>query len=429
MRFRIEEVPSTLPERAAPSVQLTKEQRLRRKVEDLLVGAGYAEAYTWTLVPRRRGQAGVADPMTADQAVLRTTLLPGSSSGSGAARRGAEWIALFEVARVTASGSSCRGAVARHGIAQGGFWGRRARSRRSRRGTRGASVRTRSRAGPLLHPGKAARTPTGAVGELHPAFSTGSGACSSSIWRRSPRRRGAGRVRGVITSDARGALHDRDGSAADRPPARPARVGRAEPECRRRADRPVRDRARLPVDGGGVAGGALARRRDRRGRLLPREGGGRGAPPGARRPARVGRARDRPRRPDAVRPHRRAARRLGVLRARPRDAPRPGAGRDRLRGRDHVPAAQAGPGLRRRGGSRLRASWSQRRTRPPARSFASCGSSTSTAASRSARGRSRSRWRRRSSRQSARSPTRTRRSCASGSSPRSPSSSAPSSRA
>ena len=99
---------------------------------------------------------------------------------------------------------------------------------------------------------------------------------------------------------ARGAVHDRDGSAADRPSARPARVGRAEPERRGRADRSVRDRARLPADGGGAAGGALARRRDRRGRLLPREGSGRGAPPGARRPARAGRARGRPRRPHAA---------------------------------------------------------------------------------------------------------------------------------
>ncbi len=284
VRFRIEEVPSTLPERAAPSVQLTKEQRLRRRVEDVLVGAGYAEAYTWTLVPAEDGRLAL-----------------------------------------------------------------------------------------------------------------------------------------------RGAVHDRDGSAADRPPARPARVRRAEPE-RRRSSGSLCSRSRASSG--------------RRGRSCRRSTG---TSPGSPREASSAR-RERSRRSTRRSASRsgRSSREAGRAARTPygRIAELPGdwgyfeldletllaagAGRDRLRGRDHVPAAQAGLGLRRRRGRRLPASWSQRHTRPPDRSSASCGSSTSTAASRSARGRSRSHWRRRSSRRSAPSPTRTRRSCASGSSPRSPSGSAPS---
>ena len=51
VRFRIEDVPSTLPIVRRSPAQLTREQRLRRQVEDVLVGAGFHEAYTWTLVP------------------------------------------------------------------------------------------------------------------------------------------------------------------------------------------------------------------------------------------------------------------------------------------------------------------------------------------------------------------------------------------
>ena len=121
---------------------------------------------------------------------------------------------------------------------------------------------------------------------------------------------------------ARGAVHDRDGGAADRPSAGPARVGRAESKRRGRADRTLRDRSRLPADGRGAAGGALARRRDHRGRLLPCQGRGGGAPRCARRPARRARARPRPLRAHQLRRARRAPRRVGVLRVRPRRAPR-----------------------------------------------------------------------------------------------------------
>jgi phenylalanyl-tRNA synthetase beta chain len=101
VRFRIEEVPSTLPTRAAPSVSLTREQRLRRQVEDVLVGAGFAEAYSWTMVPAEEGRLSLEEPYTTELAALRTDLLLGLLESAERNRNaGVERIALFELARV-----------------------------------------------------------------------------------------------------------------------------------------------------------------------------------------------------------------------------------------------------------------------------------------------------------------------------------------
>ena len=101
VRFRIEEVPSTLPERAAPSVTLTREQRLRRRVEDVLAGAGYSEAYTWTMVPAAEGRLPLEEPYTTELAALRTDLRLGLLESAERNRNaGVEGIALFELARV-----------------------------------------------------------------------------------------------------------------------------------------------------------------------------------------------------------------------------------------------------------------------------------------------------------------------------------------
>src|SRR5215213_6237180 len=50
-RFRLEHVPATLPRRQEMFGRLTREQRLRRLVGDVLVGAGFFEAYTYSLQP------------------------------------------------------------------------------------------------------------------------------------------------------------------------------------------------------------------------------------------------------------------------------------------------------------------------------------------------------------------------------------------
>jgi phenylalanyl-tRNA synthetase beta chain len=102
-RFRLEDVPATLPTRQAMFGRLTHFQRLRRLVEDVLVGAGFYEAYTYSL------QATDPDPsplelpvpLTAQQRLLRTTLsvgLLGAAAHNVAA--GNDDVALFEVAHV-----------------------------------------------------------------------------------------------------------------------------------------------------------------------------------------------------------------------------------------------------------------------------------------------------------------------------------------
>jgi phenylalanyl-tRNA synthetase beta chain len=101
VRFRLEDVPATLPARDAASVQLTREQRLRRQVEDLLAGAGYSEAYTWSLVPAGEGRLALEEPYTVDMAALRTDLERGLLESAERNRNaGVEEIALFEIGRV-----------------------------------------------------------------------------------------------------------------------------------------------------------------------------------------------------------------------------------------------------------------------------------------------------------------------------------------
>ncbi len=125
VRFRIEEVPSTLPSRAAPSVQLSREQRLRRLVEDVLAGAGFSEAYTWSLVPAEPGLVPLEEPYTVNMAALRRDLKLGLLESAERNRNaGVEGIALFEIARVyQPSGAQLpeeRWHVA--GITEGGFF-------------------------------------------------------------------------------------------------------------------------------------------------------------------------------------------------------------------------------------------------------------------------------------------------------------------
>ena len=169
-RFHLSDVPFTVP-RGQPA-HLTRGQELRRVVEDVLVGCGCSEAYTLTLVAEDPAPEAYRLPMplSADQAILRTTLLTGLVQ---AAKRnvdaGNEGIALFEIARVYLPSGEPRPDEHWHvgGIAEGGFF-------------RGKGiVETLYRALhveptlepaelPFLHPGKGARLVEGWVGELHP---------------------------------------------------------------------------------------------------------------------------------------------------------------------------------------------------------------------------------------------------------------------
>lgn len=102
-RFRLEEVPATLPARREMFGRLSREQRLRRLVGDVLVGQGFFEAYTYSLQPDDPNPAALVlpEPLSELQRVLRTTLLHGLV---GSARlnvnAGTDEVALYEIAHV-----------------------------------------------------------------------------------------------------------------------------------------------------------------------------------------------------------------------------------------------------------------------------------------------------------------------------------------
>ena len=102
-RFRLDDVPFTLPERRELFGRPDALQQLRRTVEDVLVGAGLVEAYTPSLVADDPDPAALrlSLPMTSEQSVLRTTLLPSLLEAAERNREvGNEDVALFEIARV-----------------------------------------------------------------------------------------------------------------------------------------------------------------------------------------------------------------------------------------------------------------------------------------------------------------------------------------
>jgi phenylalanyl-tRNA synthetase beta chain len=125
-RFHLDDVPSRLPTRQAMFGRLSKHQRVRRRIEDTLVGFGYAESYTWSLLPEGSapGAVHLQEPLSSEQAELRTSLIEGLlASARHNLDAGNEDIALFEQAHVyLPSGEQLpeeRWRVG--GIAQGGF--------------------------------------------------------------------------------------------------------------------------------------------------------------------------------------------------------------------------------------------------------------------------------------------------------------------
>jgi phenylalanyl-tRNA synthetase beta chain len=175
-RFRLDEVPFTLPLRRHMTGALTRAQRLQRTIEDALVGAGICEAYTPTLVPAAVAPDGIRlpEPMTEEQAVLRTSLLPGLLD---AARRnlavGNEGIALFEIGRIFRPDGKLPGEnVHLGGIVEGGF-ARVKGAVETVYEAVGAQPRIERATESFLHPGKGARTDEGWLGELHPTLIEG----------------------------------------------------------------------------------------------------------------------------------------------------------------------------------------------------------------------------------------------------------------
>ena len=176
-RERLEAVPFTLPVRREMFGTLTPLQRLRRRVEDTLAGLGLTETYTPSLRPDDSDQNALRlpEPISAELAVLRTTLLP---SLAEAARRnvelGAEGVALYEVARVYLPRGDELPDEQTHvaAIVEGG-WPRAKGIVDTLYAALKAEPRFERGEHELLHPGKSARTAAGVVGELHPAVLDG----------------------------------------------------------------------------------------------------------------------------------------------------------------------------------------------------------------------------------------------------------------
>jgi phenylalanyl-tRNA synthetase beta chain len=175
-RMKLDEVPFTLPARREMFGRLSPEQRHRRLVEDVLVGLGFYEVYTPSLVGEDPDPNAfrIPQPQSLDQAALRTTLLP---SLIEVARHnvdvGNEGLALFEIARVYLPNGELPAEHLRvGGIVQGPFG--RAKGAVEAILDAGRISGTYERgAHPLMHPGKTATTPYGVVGELRPGILDG----------------------------------------------------------------------------------------------------------------------------------------------------------------------------------------------------------------------------------------------------------------
>ncbi len=176
-RFHLDEVPFTLPLRRAMFGRLTRSQRLQRVVEDALVGMGLTEVYTPSLVSAETEPEGLrlTEPLSEELAVLRRTLLPGLLA---AVRHnidtGSEDIGIWEIARTYEPANGDLPNEGQHvgGIVEGGF----SRAKGVVEGLyavlKAEPVFERAQE-PFLHPGKAARTAAGWVGELHPTLLDG----------------------------------------------------------------------------------------------------------------------------------------------------------------------------------------------------------------------------------------------------------------
>jgi phenylalanyl-tRNA synthetase beta chain len=201
----LEKLPATLPSRHGASGRLTERQRLRRQALDALTAQGLHEIVGWSFVSPDLGTRlrlsdaraiKLANPMSAEQSQLRTTLLGGlldvvqrnRSHGAGA-------LALFEAGAVYLPAAQGERPVEPHHVAallSGPV--RRATWREpdppradffAAKGVLGAMLDTlrvpwslARHEEPFLHPGRCARILVGGeavgwLGELHPQVAAG----------------------------------------------------------------------------------------------------------------------------------------------------------------------------------------------------------------------------------------------------------------
>src|SRR4029450_7814927 len=134
------------------------------------LGRGFVETYTPSLLPDEETPWKLEEPISVELTALRTRLLP---SLVEAARRNAEVgerrIALFEVARVYLQGDELPDERLHVAGDSGGAFGRVKGVVETLYAALKADLEVERAEDPLLHPGKAARTPAGVFGELHPS--------------------------------------------------------------------------------------------------------------------------------------------------------------------------------------------------------------------------------------------------------------------
>ncbi len=104
-------VPSTIPGRRTTAAALAAETPVEDRIKEVLVGAGFDEAITWSFLSEAQahalhGQGGarppirLLNPLSEEWSVLRTSLLPGVVGAvAGNLRRGVEEVRLFELGR------------------------------------------------------------------------------------------------------------------------------------------------------------------------------------------------------------------------------------------------------------------------------------------------------------------------------------------
>ena len=225
-RFELPAIPFTLPTREAMFGRLTPWQRLRRVVEDVLVGCGYSEAYTPSFVPA--GTIVLPEPISAELGAMRESLLPSLVAAAQANLAvDVEDVALFEIARVypEVGREPWQLAGARRGRARRGQVGCRAGLRRRR-----DRARLRAGVGGLPPSGQGRPHGRGLAGRAAPVAARRRVGCVRARLRRAGGRRARGRALrgGEPVSRAAAGSRLRRGRGAAR-----CRAARRDPRVRR----------------------------------------------------------------------------------------------------------------------------------------------------------------------------------------------------
>ena len=164
-------MPFTLPLRRHSTGLLTREQRIQRRIEDVLAGLGLSEVYTPSLVAEDADPRALRlpEPISIELAVLRTSLLPSLvETARHNLELGNEQIGLWEIARVYLPEERIHVGC----VLEGDFFRAKGIVEAVHTALK-AEARFEPAEHSLLHPGKAARVPAGVLGELHPSVLEG----------------------------------------------------------------------------------------------------------------------------------------------------------------------------------------------------------------------------------------------------------------